>query len=220
MIYYNERKEEPKEAFCVMQPAKAWMIGDTVEKNKRIFKIPVYQRNYDWSHIQCEKLYNDIIDAFLTQKKHFTGTIVYIIGERSSSSLTEDLVIDGQQRITTILLLLKALLDLAVETGDSVQSELSDLLFNRHCAEEYKLKLKPVKADDRQFRALMQGRKELFDSNSHVIRNYFLFRKLISASLEKGIFLGDVLEGMKKLEISCLICSRILRRGSSARRSW
>ncbi len=184
-----------------MQPAKAWMIGDTVEKNKRIFKIPVYQRNYDWSHIQCEKLYNDIIDAFLTQKKHFTGTIVYIIGERSSSSLTEDLVIDGQQRITTILLLLKALLDLAVETGDSVQSELSDLLFNRHCAEEYKLKLKPVKADDRQFRALMQDRKELFDSNSHVIRNYFLFRKLISASLEKGIFLGDVLEGMKKLEI-------------------
>ncbi len=184
-----------------MQPSKAWIISDTIEKNKRIFKIPVYQRNYDWTNVQCEKLYNDILDAFHTQRKHFTGTIVYIIGERNSSSLTEDLIIDGQQRVTTILLLLKALLDLAIQQHDSLESELSDLLFNRHCAEEYKLKLKPVKADDRQFQALMSNDTESYDNNSHIIRNYVLFKKLVSASVEQGLLLSDILEGMKKLEI-------------------
>ena len=90
-----------------MQPYKAWIVTDTIDKNKRVFKIPVYQRNYDWTNIQCEKLFNDIIDAFKKQKKHFTGTIVYITGDHNSSNLTEDLVIDGQQRLTTIMLLMK-----------------------------------------------------------------------------------------------------------------
>ena len=52
-----------------MQPYKAWIVTDTIDKNKRVFKIPVYQRNYDWTNIQCEKLFNDIIDAFKKQKK-------------------------------------------------------------------------------------------------------------------------------------------------------
>ena len=53
-----------------MQPYKAWIVTDTIDKNKPVFKIPVYQRNYDWTNIQCEKLFNDIIDAFKKQKKH------------------------------------------------------------------------------------------------------------------------------------------------------
>ena len=130
--------------------------------------------------VQCEKLYNDIIEAFETQKKHFTGTIVYIIGERNSSSLTEDLIIDGQQRITTILLLLKALLDIAIENNDSIKDELTYLLFNRYCDEEYKLKLKPVKSDDKQFQVLMQNNTELFNNDSHIIHNYYCFKKIIN----------------------------------------
>ncbi len=184
-----------------MHPEKAWIINDTIEKNKRIFKIPVYQRNYDWNNVQCEKLYKDIIEAFESDRKHFTGTIVYIIGQRSSSSLSEDLIIDGQQRLTTIMILLKALLDIAIKKDDSLQSELRDLLFNRHCDEEYKLKLKPVKADDKQFQALMQNNSELYDNNSNIIRNYNLFIKLINKSLQKNLLLSDILEGMKKLEI-------------------
>lgn len=159
-----------------MQPYKAWIISDTIEKNKRVFKIPVYQRNYDWSTRECEKLFSDIINAFRTQKKHFTGTIVYITRGRSSSPLTEDLIIDGQQRITTIMILLKAILDSASEADAAITFELKDLLFNRHCEEQYKLKLKPVKADDKQFQALMLDDKESFDNNSNIIRNYNLFR--------------------------------------------
>lgn len=184
-----------------MQPSRAWIINDTIEKNKRVFKIPVYQRNYDWGNVECEKLYSDIIEAFRSQRKHFTGTIVYIVGECSSSPLTEDLIIDGQQRIATLMILLKALLDIANEEKNSIIAELQDLLFNRHCKEEFKLKLKPVKADDKQFQALMQNREEDYDTNSNIIRNYFLFKKLILKSKEDGLVLSDILEGMKQLEI-------------------
>ena len=62
----------------VMQPYKVWLFSDLIEKNKRVFKVPVYQRNYDWSNIQCEKLYQDIMAASKRDHKHFTGTIVYI----------------------------------------------------------------------------------------------------------------------------------------------
>ena len=184
-----------------MQPSKAWIINDTIEKNKRVFKIPVYQRNYDWNNVQCEKLYSDIIEAYNAQKKHFTGTIVYITGEHNGSSLSEDLIIDGQQRVTTLMILLKALLDIAEEKEDSIKSELQDLLFNRHCEEEFKLKLKPVKADNKQFQALMRNDVEQFDKNSNIIRNYYLFIKLINKSLLENIMLSDIIEGMKKLEI-------------------
>ena len=63
-----------------MQPYKAWLFSDIIEKNKRVFKVPVYQRNYDWNNIQCEKLYQDIMNANKRDHKHFTGTIVYIVG--------------------------------------------------------------------------------------------------------------------------------------------
>ena len=49
-----------------MRPDKVWLFGDLLEKNKRVFKVPVYQRNYDWSNIQCKKLYQDIMIAKIT----------------------------------------------------------------------------------------------------------------------------------------------------------
>ena len=83
-----------------------------MKKIKAVFKVPVYQRNYDWSNIQCEKLYRDIIIANERDHKHFTGTIVYIVG-LDGSTLNEVLIIDGQQRLTTMYILLKALYDAA-----------------------------------------------------------------------------------------------------------
>lgn len=185
-----------------MQPYKAWMIQDVIEKNKRVFKIPVYQRNYDWNNIQCEKLYDDVLIAFDKDKKHFVGSVVYIKGEYASSRLEEALIIDGQQRITTIYILLKAMLDVAKEIKEvRIEEELEDYLYNRRCDEKYKLKLKPVKSDNEQLWLLMKDKFDECDVNSNIIRNYNLFKKLINNSLRKGLLLGDILEGLKKLEI-------------------
>lgn len=185
-----------------MQPYKAWLIQDLIEKNRRVFKIPVYQRNYDWTSIQCEKLFEDIMDAYYADRKHFTGSVVYIKGSTSSSRLEEDMVIDGQQRITTIFILLKVMYDIATEKEEnSIKAELSDYLYNRNCDEVYKLKLKPVKNDNIQFNKLMMGNQEELDDNSNIVSNYRLFRKLINQCLDDGNLLSDILEGMKKLEI-------------------
>lgn len=44
-----------------MQPYKVWLFSDLLEKNKRVFKVPVYQRNYDWNNIQRVYLEPQII---------------------------------------------------------------------------------------------------------------------------------------------------------------
>lgn len=135
-----------------MKPNKVWVFSDLIEKNKRQFKVPVYQRNYDWSTIECEKLFYDILYAFDTDKKHFTGTIVYIV-DNTTSTLDEVLIIDGQQRLTTLYILLKTLLDYSNEMNSvRVKEEIEEVIFNRHCDEVYKMKLKPIKSDNEQLK--------------------------------------------------------------------
>lgn len=108
------------------------LFSDVLEKNKRVFKVPVYQRNYDWTNIQCEKLYQDIMKASQKNCQHFTGTVVYIDDNNGGSGLNEVLIIDGQQRITTMYILLKALYDASKDVSVRVESEIEEVMFNRH----------------------------------------------------------------------------------------
>lgn len=183
-----------------MQPYKVWLFSDLLEKNKRVFKVPVYQRNYDWSNIQCEKLYQDIMIANERDHKHFTGTIVYIVG-LDGSTLNEVLIIDGQQRLTTIYILLKALYDAAKGVSVRIETEIEEVMFNRNCDEKYKLKLKPVKTDNVQLRLLIQDKVDEMDRNSNIYKNYICFKNLIDKTLGLGLEVNDILNGIKKLEM-------------------
>src|SRR5437868_3780533 len=76
------------------------------------FVIPIYQRTYDWRLSECQQLWNDILNAGQSQAQggHFIGSIVYILGAfPNASQVSQLMVIDGQQRLTTITLLLTAL---------------------------------------------------------------------------------------------------------------
>ncbi len=183
-----------------MQPYKVWLFSDLIEKNKRVFKVPVYQRNYDWSNIQCEKLYQDIMTANERDHKHFTGTIVYIVG-LNASTLSEVLIIDGQQRLTTMYILLKALYDSAKGVSIRIESEIEEVMFNRNCDEKYKLKLKPVKTDNEQLLLLVKDKIDEMDRNSNIYKNYITFKNLINQTFESGLDLSDILNGIKKLEM-------------------
>ena len=83
------------------------------------FVIPIYQRTYSWTERECRQLWDDIVrtgsnDAI---SAHFVGSIVYIEkGLYQVSSQSPLLVIDGQQRLTTVTLILEAL---ARQLGDS-----------------------------------------------------------------------------------------------------
>lgn len=183
-----------------MQPYKVWLFSDLIEKNKRVFKVPVYQRNYDWSNIQCEKLYQDIMIANKRDHKHFTGTVVYIVG-LDGSTLNEVLIIDGQQRLTTVYILLKALYDVAKNVSIRIEEEIKEVMFNRNCDEKYKVKLKPIKSDNEQLLLLIKDKIDDMDRNSNIYKNYITFKNLIKETLASGLELNDILNGIKKLEM-------------------
>jgi len=82
------------------------MLQDFMASNRILFRIPVYQRNYDWSEANCNHLLDDIKTIIDTWKKHFIGTIVYMLANEGGVTLREYTIIDGQQRLTTITLTL------------------------------------------------------------------------------------------------------------------
>lgn len=184
-----------------MKANRMWLFSDVLEKNKRVFKVPVYQRNYDWTNIQCENLFQDIMKANERNRQHFTGTVVYIDDVNGGSGLNEVLIIDGQQRITTMYILLKALYDASKGVSVRIESEIEEVMFNRHCDEKYKVKLKPVKSDNQQLMLLIKDKIDKMDRNSNVYKNYITFKNMIEETVSAGFELNDVLNGIKKLEI-------------------
>lgn len=86
--------------------------------NKRQYQIPVYQRNYDWKKDNCLELFNDVINAYEKESTHFLGTVVQV-QQDEEGGLKHYIIVDGQQRMTSIYLLLKALYD----KGDDLDKE-------------------------------------------------------------------------------------------------
>lgn len=191
-----------------MKIDKGRIINDFIEPNRRQYAIPVYQRNYEWSKDQCTKLFDDIVLAQQKDRTHFCGSVVYA-PLKEEHNIHYYVIIDGQQRLTTIYLLLKALIDLA--ENDSTREVISDTLFNRDKFETFgidtasKLKLKPIKSDDNQLRLLMENKYDDVDKNSGIWRNYDLFCSLVQDRLDAGMYVKDIYKGVEKL-----ICASIL----------
>ena len=83
------------------------------------FVIPVFQRDYSWTEAQCEQLWKDVLHIARdgSERGHFLGSVVYVSTGDSSAGFTRWLLIDGQQRVTTLTLMLIALRDHIRETG-------------------------------------------------------------------------------------------------------
>lgn len=160
-----------------------------------LFRIPVYQRNYDWSEENCNRLLDDIRYIIRTGEKHFLGTIVYM-AISNDFVLHDYIVIDGQQRLTTTMILLKALCDLAEKQEEnSISDDINNYLKNRNCSEEYKIKLKPVKTDNEQFFILLNDTEKI-DMKGHIGRNYEICKQRMSSWIEK-----------EKISLEKILCS-------------
>src|SRR5262249_37409979 len=83
------------------------------------FVIPVFQRDYSWLESDCDQLWRDlmVIAADPTDRGHFLGSVVYVSTGDSAAGFTRWLLIDGQQRLTTLTLLLSALRDHITDVG-------------------------------------------------------------------------------------------------------
>jgi len=83
-------------------------VEDFLSSNKTQFVIPVYQRNYNWTTVQCQQLLDDILEVGTNKKMnaHFIGSIVYVHDDVYTATRIKELtVIDGQQRLTTLTLI-------------------------------------------------------------------------------------------------------------------
>ena len=180
------------------------IINDFIEPNKNQYAIPVYQRNYEWSREQCEKLFDDILTAFKRDKNHFCGSVVYA-PLKEERNIHYYVIVDGQQRLTTIYLLLKALIDCA-ETENEKES-LEETVFNRDKYDTYdvdtasKLKLKPIKSDDAQLHLLMDNKFDEIEKSSGIWMNYAIFKELIQNALQEDINISvkSIYKGIEKL---------------------
>ena len=169
-----------------------------LEGNDKSFVIPVYQRNYDWGKEQCKKLFDDIVALHKNKNKsHFLGTIVSVYHDGNDE---EKLIIDGQQRITTLSLLLLALHNLLIndEKREINPDELMDYLINKY-SKSRKIKLKPVKNDNEAFNKLFDGNEENVP-DSKITNNYEYFKELINSS-KLTLKHKEIHEAIKKLII-------------------
>src|SRR5690554_5285597 len=132
------------------------------------FVIPIYQRNYDWTISECRELLKDIIQvAQENRTSHFIGSIVFIHeGVYSlSNEVNELVIIDGQQRLTTINILYVALYRFAKD-DNRVQD--AERLYNMFLTNQYvqnetnKLKLKQTDLNSLAFNAILSGTESQF----------------------------------------------------------
>jgi uncharacterized protein with ParB-like and HNH nuclease domain len=174
-------------------------INDFLQKPDVQFVIPVYQRNYDWTTAQCRQLLNDIIAVERDNREsHFIGSIVYFHdGIFTASEVSELLIIDGQQRLTTLSILNVALYHFAKENNNEQQV---GRLYNKFIINQYvedesnKLKLKQTDRNSIAYKAILSGRLEDITEYSNVIENYNYFRDIIDESNFKTI-----IDGLKRI---------------------
>jgi len=182
--------------------ASVIQLNKFLQKQDTQFIIPIYQRNYDWDETHCKQLFEDIIEIGSAPKEdnkmHFIGSIVYVCNdEYTTDEIEKFVVIDGQQRITTITLMLIALYQLAKKIGDARQEEtiLEYYLINKNAEkDEFKVKLKATENNDRDLHALLNQLPIASTHYSNIKNNFNFFKKNITEENRQLLF-----EGFKRL---------------------
>jgi uncharacterized protein with ParB-like and HNH nuclease domain len=139
------------------------------------FTIPVFQRDYTWTDINCEQLWKDVIRIGKSpvNRSHFLGSLVYTPSGDSSAGFTQYQVIDGQQRLTTWTLLMVALRDHItaisyIGSDDAPTAKRIDAYFLKNEQEEHERRYKLVlrRKDHASLRALVDGQEVPPDTRS------------------------------------------------------
>lgn len=176
------------------------------------FEIPVYQRTYSWTERECRQLWDDILRTGADHEvaAHFVGSIVYI--EESLFQVTNRpplLVIDGQQRLTTVMLILEALArgvgDDEPVGGFSASKLREYYLLNRLESGDRRFKLLLTQTDKASLNALVE-QKPLPAQESWRIAEYFRFFQKQVAAL--GDDVTSLCLGLAKLMIVDIALSR------------
>jgi uncharacterized protein with ParB-like and HNH nuclease domain/predicted transport protein len=163
------------------------------------FVIPVFQRDYSWTEAECEQLWKDILQiaSDTTERGHFLGSVVYVSTGDSSAGFTRWLLIDGQQRVTTLTLLLTALRDhireiewTGTEDGPTVKRVEAYFLKNvqEEGSREHKLVLR--RHDQATLNALLEGLDLPAEASERIRDNYDFFREQLADADPEEVYKG------------------------------
>ena len=180
----------------------------TLVDGSKQFVIPVFQRDYSWTPEQCEQLWIDVLRAG-GGASHFMGSIVYVSAGLPSATFSSWMVIDGQQRLTTLSLLLTTLRDYIHDNGwvggeDSPTEARINAYFLQNTLEigdkRYKLALR--RHDDATLRALVDGDDpDEANSSQPVLDAYDWFKERLQAEESDLDLIDRVYRGINRLEI-------------------
>lgn len=182
-----------------MKGSEAKLVSFMQGADKR-FIIPVYQRNYDWRRENCIQLYNDLVKTIKQNRKsHFFGSIVSV---HNDGSFNEFLIIDGQQRLTTVSLLMLAMYNLMKEgIITPSQANLADKIYKTYLIDEWtegetRIKLKPVKNDNKAYSMLISSGDPVPESTITINYEYFYNR-----IQKEELTIDDLYTALTRLEI-------------------
>lgn len=167
------------------------------------FIIPVYQRTYSWERGQCERLWKDIVEMQKYHRTgHFVGSIVNIAEQAMPTGVQKYMIIDGQQRMTTLTLLLIALRDYGYEHKED--TSINPMSINGMCIQndyaigEEKYKMLLTQTDKDILIKLIERSPLDGIESSRIVENYNFFVEMIK---KNEMTAKEVLEGIAKLQI-------------------
>lgn len=168
--------------------AKEIKINQFLSSQGTKFIIPVYQRNYDWKQKQCQQLLSDI-ENINPKLGYFIGSVVH----KSKSNLTEIrelVIIDGQQRLTTLTLFLYVISEVFQKNNDRQFQQILDYyIFNKYDTSSVKLKLKLIDSDFKTLDDLINNNSTKEPDGNRLLENYLYFReKIDSHELAKKLY--------------------------------
>lgn len=176
------------------------------------FVIPIYQRTYSWTEKECSQLWDDVYRAGSNDgiDVHFIGSIVYIEdGLSNNSRRSPNLVIDGQQRLTTITLLLAALADTVGEEepveGFSADEIRETYLTNHRRSGDEFYKLLLTRTDRETLKAIVGQHDYPSPKSDRIIENYCAFKNRLAAG---NAVLETICKGLGKLIMVDIALSR------------
>ncbi|GAA8358197.1 hypothetical protein HpDR37_11650 [Helicobacter pylori] len=177
-----------------MEAKEATLLRFFEENQNNQFVIPIYQRLYSWKKEQCEQLWDDIIKIGGNDKMngYFIGSILYVLdGNTHSSPL---LIIDGQQRLTTITLLLIALRNHSNDEYKRKKIESYLINSNKDGDKKFRLILSESDKDTLLF-LIDKNKRKPSEPSVKIMENFKLFEKWISENTDK---LETIFKGLKK----------------------
>lgn len=191
--------------------ARKGNIFEILNGNKQ-FLIPVYQRYYSWDIEQCRRLWNDIVDMQKRNKAgHFVGSIVNIAEQAMPTGVQKYMIIDGQQRMTTLTLLLLALRDYAIQHPEdtTINSRRIDnmLLKNEYEVGDERYKLLLTETDRDILIRLVESKPIPDGTKSRLIDNYIFFSGKIA---DRDLQPAEIYESIGKLQIVNITLDRTM----------